>query len=329
MSEKDKSPPLPEPQGSMNWTRDAGICIHTEPGYTADQMRERDAMWLARLAALTDGAEPVACGYIDPRVACLLPKPGECVLSFNVLMTREPRGKNTMPIYTAPRPSAALVDALTSCLAAMDVARDTIQPITQAQLKLHSLNPNTADLLDRAAEKAMTALSAVSATPGGVVDEAAMTPLDRCEFALRDAGFDYDEAFRVAHLAYSTPAPAPAESLDAHIGNEFADMATNGIQWLRNVRDGISTPEQALAEMMDNYTRITALRAVSGGREKGSDDIREILARCLVQPQYADGFRAGVAYEAENHTTPAAPALPDGAEKYLQAADTQREEGDG
>lgn len=37
---------------------------------------------------------------------------------------------------------------------------------------------------------------------------------------------------------------------DSHIANEWADMATNGVQWLRNIRDGISTPEEALAEML-------------------------------------------------------------------------------
>lgn len=32
-------PELPEPEGSMTWTRSAGICINPEPGYDADQMR--------------------------------------------------------------------------------------------------------------------------------------------------------------------------------------------------------------------------------------------------------------------------------------------------
>jgi hypothetical protein len=45
-----------------------------------------------------------------------------------------------------------------------------------------------------------------------------------------------------------------------HLANEWADMATNGIQWLRNIRDGISTPIEALQEMESNLTRIQALR---------------------------------------------------------------------
>jgi hypothetical protein len=54
-------------------------------------------------------------------------------------------------------------------------------------------------------------------------------------------------------------------------------MATNGIQWLRNVRDGISTPAEALAEMESNHARISALSAVSAtpGGESEVEDLRE------------------------------------------------------
>lgn len=34
-----------------------------------------------------------------------------------------------------------------------------------------------------------------------------------------------------------------------HSANEWADMATSGIQWLRNVRDGMSSVEAALENM--------------------------------------------------------------------------------
>lgn len=34
-----------------------------------------------------------------------------------------------------------------------------------------------------------------------------------------------------------------------HAANEWADIATNGYQWLKNVRDGISTFDEALADM--------------------------------------------------------------------------------
>ena len=47
------------------------------------------------------------------------------------------------------------VSVLRQCLAAMDAARDAIQPVTQAQMKLHRLNPQTDRLLDDAADRAM------------------------------------------------------------------------------------------------------------------------------------------------------------------------------
>lgn len=44
-----------------------------------------------------------------------------------------------------------------------------------------------------------------------------------------------------------------------HVANEWADMACNGLQWLRNIRDGLSTVDDALAEMEANVKRIRAL----------------------------------------------------------------------
>ena len=41
--------------------------------------------------------------------------------------------------------------------------------------------------------------------------------------------------------------PAPKESASwRHSANEWADTAINAAQWIKNIRDGISTPEQAL-----------------------------------------------------------------------------------
>lgn len=37
-------------------------------------------------------------------------------------------------------------------LKALDTARDSIQPITVAQIRLHNLNPNTDKILDEAAK---------------------------------------------------------------------------------------------------------------------------------------------------------------------------------
>jgi len=55
------------------------------------------------------------------------------------------------------------------------------------------------------------------------------------------------------------PVDAPLSPFDAHTCNEWADMATNGLQWLRNISGGISTVEEALLEMETNCRRIRAL----------------------------------------------------------------------
>lgn len=43
-----------------------------------------------------------------------------------------------------------------------------------------------------------------------------------------------------------------------HTANEWADAACNSVVWLKNIRDGISTPEEALKEMEANIARIRA-----------------------------------------------------------------------
>ena len=44
-----------------------------------------------------------------------------------------------------------------------------------------------------------------------------------------------------------------------HIANEWADAATNGLQWLRNVKDGISKPDDGIDCMTRNIQRIQSL----------------------------------------------------------------------
>jgi hypothetical protein len=44
-----------------------------------------------------------------------------------------------------------------------------------------------------------------------------------------------------------------------HALNEWADLGCNAIQWLKNIKDGISTADEALAEMSSNYARVIAL----------------------------------------------------------------------
>lgn len=44
-----------------------------------------------------------------------------------------------------------------------------------------------------------------------------------------------------------------------HSANEWADMATNGLQWLRNIVDGISDPKEALDNMESNLKHCRAV----------------------------------------------------------------------
>lgn len=63
----------------------------------------------------------------------------------------------------------------------------------------------------------------------------------------------------------------------AHIANEFADMACNGIQWLRNVEVGISTPHGALVEMESNLKRIRGLQAAAPGVKAEGDSEKDVV----------------------------------------------------
>ena len=38
-----------------------------------------------------------------------------------------------------------------------------------------------------------------------------------------------------------------------HAANEWADAATNGMQWMKNIRDGISTAEEAIAALQRDF----------------------------------------------------------------------------
>jgi hypothetical protein len=82
------------------------------------------------------------------------------------------------------------------------------------------------------------------------------------------------QAAQLAKLAAQQPAPSaeagrevpPIDQLERmrHIANEWADMATNGMQWLRNIRDGISTVEDAIANMDDNYKHCRKVNDATG-----------------------------------------------------------------
>lgn len=58
-----------------------------------------------------------------------------------------------------------------------------------------------------------------------------------------------------------------AESAEArseelrHEANEWADCSVNGLQWLRNIRDGISTPQEAIKDIEKNIAHCREVHA--------------------------------------------------------------------
>ncbi|WP_038367787.1 hypothetical protein [Bosea sp. UNC402CLCol] len=64
-------------------------------------------------------------------------------------------------------------------------------------------------------------------------------------------------------IAALSPAPSGSgvrEAL-AHEANEWADLASTGFQWLKNIRDGISTVEDAIANMEQGFKHCHEVRA--------------------------------------------------------------------
>lgn len=80
----------------------------------------------------------------------------------------------------------------------------------------------------------------------------------------------------------------PVEQNWQHIANEWADAATNGVQWLRNIRDGASTLADALACMESNVERIQQLKPPAQAVDLGPG-IKAIGAERERQLQ-AEGF---------------------------------------
>jgi hypothetical protein len=83
-------------------------------------------------------------------------------------------------------------------------------------------------------------------------------------------------AEKIAELFAEQPAqehPIPVRTSDRlpteadvefyiHVGNEWADMATSGLQWLLNIRDNVSTVESAIDNMQQllKHCQETGLR---------------------------------------------------------------------
>lgn len=96
-------------------------------------------------------------------------------------------------------------------------------------------------------------------------------PFDNCSFRMCDLPGQCRGEGKCHHPA---SAPVAGEAVNAdflasweaqrHAGNEWADMATNGIQWMRNVKDGISTPEKALECLASDLAHCRATQARAG-----------------------------------------------------------------
>ncbi|WP_157733213.1 TFIIB-type zinc ribbon-containing protein [Bosea sp. AS-1] len=68
-------------------------------------------------------------------------------------------------------------------------------------------------------------------------------------------------------------APAPASGVDAvkHEANEWADLASTGFQWLKNIRDGISTVDDAITNMEEGFKHCREVQALSPAATSGSE----------------------------------------------------------
>jgi hypothetical protein len=71
----------------------------------------------------------------------------------------------------------------------------------------------------------------------------------------------------------------------AHALNEWADLGCNAVQWLRNIKEGVSTVDDALAEMRSNYKRVIEL---SRAAEKVAPGPNEAALRAALSPVSAE-----------------------------------------
>lgn len=87
------------------------------------------------------------------------------------------------------------------------------------------------------------------------------------------------DVFELRALYAAAPAPsAVGEGNWSHLTNEWADTATSGLQWLRNIRDGISDVAVAVANMDEQVKRCMSLANTSPpSREVG--DVRDIAGQ--------------------------------------------------
>ncbi|MFV7423966.1 hypothetical protein ACNPNN_12935 [Stenotrophomonas geniculata] len=98
---------------------------------------------------------------------------------------------------------------------------------------------------------------------------------DQAASAIRSGDTTYGMKLLLASIRAITAALAARQPVGQdwqHIANEWADAATNGVQWLRNIRDGASTVADALACMESNVERIQQLKPPAQAVDLGQPD---------------------------------------------------------
>ena len=100
---------------------------------------------------------------------------------------------------------------------------------------------------------------------------------EKCEWSVHNGGMF------LTHWADISPAQSESQAAagTAHIANEWADAACNAVVWLKNVRDGISTPADALAEMESNIARIRAIGNLHQPEPPAADERAARVERAL------------------------------------------------
>ena len=143
----------------------------------------------------------------------------------------------------------------------------------------------TAQEVDDAIDAAMAALDKSRVQPFKPVESTAKTPvstdatsirIDLLGIAQNPNVSDRDRIVLGAAIGLLSPETMGASQqaeIDRvrHVSNEWADMATNGLQWLRNIAEGISTIEEALPNMESCLRHCREVRDAASTAARGQN----------------------------------------------------------
>jgi hypothetical protein len=101
--------------------------------------------------------------------------------------------------------------------------------------------------IDQAKDDAITAIQQARSAP---VQPEHISPKQLLALA-QEANLGLDKVIEVFRMAAQ---PSPVQ----HNTNAWADMAANGLQWVRNIVDGVSDPVVALANLEENLKHCEA-----------------------------------------------------------------------